>query len=441
MLREGSIMSITISFSMRPRKNWISGQGWNTEKLQEFAVELAGEMGYHCDAVGEYAIYQFCPEGFLWMGFKAGRILGECQTNIAGPGFHAAVIHFLELFAARAELGLYVEDATGYYEERDFLKMRRNYFYQWFTDLMATVLEKKDEAGDQLVCWPTDYYLPEEHKDMITTHIRRFAISEIAGMMRSGMSMAFARDFFIWNEEEKDAYYYRNSALVMLNQECYFMPSVRSREDQDINHKILALLERALAMKPDIPFPKKEYLELCTLAEHEPVDVSGVTEYAKEIEIGCRKGLLFRTIGCMRFAVPGNYLYDSNSRGNSERYYDGKNKDGHEFYICALNTRGEASFQEAPFQKDTVQEVQEFQSGGTKGKIAVYRPMEKDGKTVHSVAAQMIYKNQMTIVSINYENPEDRAWAFDLIRRVQAVEQPEPEAAQEAPVSGKRMES
>lgn len=414
-------MGITISFSMRPRKNWIAGQGWNALKLQKFAARLAEEMGYRCETAGEYVIYQFCPEGFLWMGYKAGRILGECQTNIAGPGFHAAVIHFLELFAARGELGLYVEDATGYYEDRDFLKMRHDYFYRWFTDLMGQVLEQKGETGEQLVCWPADYYLPEEHKDMITTHIRRFAISEIAGMMRSGMSMAFAKDFFIWNEEEKDAYYYRNSALVMLNQECYFMPSNRSREDEDINRRIISLLEKALAMKPDIPFPKKEYLELCALAGQEPVDVSGVTEYAKEIEIGCRKGLLFRTIGCMRFAVPGNYLYDPNSRGNSERYYDGMQKDGREFYICAVNTPQDAAFQEEPFQKDTVQEVQEFQSGETKGKIAIYRPAERDGRTVRSVAAQVIYKNQMTIVSINYENPEDQQWAVDLIKKVRTA--------------------
>lgn len=100
-------------------------------------------------------------------------------------------------------------------------------------------------------------------------------------------------------------------------------------------------------------------------------------------------------------------------------------KDGHEFYICAVNTPGNAVFQEAPFQKDTVQEVREFQTGGTKGKIAVYRPVERDGKTVHSVAAQMIYKNQMTIVSINYENPDDKAWACDLIKKVRAVEETE----------------
>lgn len=415
-------MSITISFSMKPAGSWVPGNGWNQERMQAFSKSLAQEMEYHCDVVGEFIIYQFCPEGFLWMEWKDGSIIGECQTNIAGPGFHAAVIHFLELYAARGNLKLKVQDDTGYYEDRDFVKMRRNYFYQWFMNLMEQVLEKREAADKQLVCWPSDYYLPEEKKGMVTTHIRQFPIGEIAGMVRSGLSMAFARDFFIWNEEEKDAYYYRNCALVMMNQECYFMPSSRSEQDQIINERIINLLEKALEMKPDIPFPKKGYLELCSLAEREPVDVSGVTGLAQEVEIGCRKGLLFRTIGCMRFAVPGSFLYDSVRGGNSERYYDGKKKDGHDYYICALNTEHDASFQEQPFKKDNIKEVMEFDSGLARCKVAVYLPETRDGKTTYAVAAQIIYKNQITIISIHYENPKDQEWALNLIRKVQTIE-------------------
>lgn len=415
-------MSITISFTMKPKRSMLFGKGWNQERMQLFSRQLAREFGYHCDKIEEHMIYQFCPEGFLWMGWKDGSVVGECQTNIAGPGFHAAVIHFLELYAVRAGLELQVEDDTGYYEDRDFVRMRRNYFYQWFTGLMAQVLDRRDEAEKQLVCWPSDYYLPEEKKGMVTTHIRQFPIAEIAGMVRSGLSMAFARDFFIWNEEEKDAYYYRNCALVMMNQECYFMPSARSEQDQMINQSILELLEKALSMKPDIPFPKKEYLELCALAQREPVDVSGVSELSREVAIGCRKGLLFRTIGCMRFAVPGNFLYDASRRGSAERYYDGSERDSHDYYICAINTEQEAGFQEQSFQKDRIREVQEFTSGQARCKVAVYQPAIKEGKTVYEVSAQVIYKQQITIISIFYEKPEEQEWALDLIRRVQTID-------------------
>ena len=416
-------MGITISFSMKPQHSWLPQNTWNLERMQRFSRELAGQMGYHCDVVGDYVIYQFCPEGFLWMAWKKGEIVGECQTNIAGPGFHAAVIHFLDLYASRGKLGLLVKDDTGYDRDRNFVRMRREYFYTWFGDLMKQIFEQKDRADRQLVCWPANYYLPEEHKGMVMTHIRQFSMEEIRNIVHSGVSMGFAKDFFIWNEEEKDAYYYRNCALVLMNQECYFMPSGRSKQDEVINRKILDLLERALALKADIQFPKNEYLELCALDGREPKALDHTPELPKNAQVGCRKELLFRTIGSLRFAVPGSYLYDGTRQGNSERYYDGWAENSHDYYICAMNLEHEARFENRPFEKEEVERVIDYERDSLRGRIAVYHPRQRDGKLRYEVSAQILYKNQMTIVTVRYQNPEEEPWAIDLIRKIEVIEE------------------
>lgn len=405
---------------MEPKKSWFGKNGWDQQKAEKYAKDLAHEHGYHCDIIDGYMIYQFCPEGFVWMKWAEHRLVGDCQTNIAGPGFHAAVVHFLELFAAHAELKLLVEDQTGYYEDRDFQKLRREHFYPWFLELMKMVLEKKDVAGEQLVCWPSNYYLPEEEEGMITTHIRRFSIREIYGVVHSGLSMIFAKDFFLWNEEEKDAYYYRNCALVMVNQECYFMPSTRSEEDRVINEGILHMLEEALEHDRRIPFPVREYRQICSLAEHEPVNLEGVSELGGE-EIGCRKGLLFRTIGCMQFAVPGHYLYDARERGNTEHYYDGLKQGGHDYYICAIRTTNAAEFQETSFQRDNVERVLEFTSGDAVGKMAVYRPNAQKDKP-YTISAQIIYKNQLTLISVDYADAQEQECVMELVKNVRTIE-------------------
>ncbi len=414
-------MSITISFSMRQKKHRRHGRERMGLRLQELAKSLGKELGYSCDVVRDLIVCQFCPEGFVWMGWHDGWLVGDCQTNIAGPGFHVAVIHFLELFVSKADMKLFIQDDTGYYKERDFVKMRRNYFYRWYTGLMERVLEKQHEGG-QLIGWPADYYQPEVSADTVITHIRPFTYNEISGIVNSGISMAFAKDFFIWNEEQKDAYYYRNCALVMLNQECHFMPSSRHAEDYAINQRIIGCLERALELDPRIPFPKKEYLELCRLAGHEPVSTQEASEYAPDITIGCRRGLVFRTIGCVRFAVPGNFLYDASWRGHSEHYYDGSGSDAHDYYIFAFQTENLTAFQEISFENARVDSIHDFKAGGARGKMAVYLPQEKDGIVIYSVAAQIIYKNQITIISISYENTEDRGWAMDLIQKVQTID-------------------
>lgn len=421
-VRKGIKMAITIKFSMEPKKSLFAGDRWNEKAAGELADQLAGIFNYKCERIEGYLILQFCPEGFLWMRWEKGRIAGECQTNIAGAGFHAAVIHFIELFAAKGQMALLVEDKTGYYEDRDFIKMRRNYFYQWFTDLMNEVLDNKDEPGKQLVCWPSNFYMPEEKENFVVTHIRRFALPEIYGMAHSGMSMLFAKDFFIWNEEKRDAYYFRNCALVIMHQECYFMPSDRSQDDRLINDKIIELLERAMDMDAGIPIPKAEYMELCSLSGHSPRNMDKVGELLTEGEIGCRKGLLYHVIGSMRFAVPGNFLYDVKSQGNSERYYDGRKSGWHDYYICAVNTEGDAQFLEESFHKENILHVTDFTSRQAQGRVAEYQPAKRAGVMVFTLSAQIIYKNQLTIVSISYDDPRQKEWSVDLIKKIQTID-------------------
>ena len=444
-------MGITISFTMEPKMAFLGARAWDGERTEKFAKSLGRELGYHCDVVSGYVIYQLCPEGFLWMAWKGKQLSGDCQTNIVGPGFHGAVIHFLELFAARGELRLYVKDPTGYYADRDFERMTREYFYPWFKRLLSGMISNPRVLAGEPVCWPSDYFVPEPRNGMVMTHIRSFSIRELTGIVRSGLTAPFAKEFFIWNEEEKDAWYFRNCALVLLNQQCYFKPSSRSREDRLVNQEVLRLLEKAMQMEPSIPFPEEEYLEVCRLDGHEPVDLSEVNRMVREEPIGCRRGLLYRTIGLMRFAVPGSFLYDMRAQGNSERYYDGESVGWHEYYICAVRTEGhEAAIRQEPFARETVERTESYEERGMQVKIAYYRPSrgngygaprveravligeqlaweseKDDGRPedwVYTIAAQIAYKDQLTIVSISCSGAADEKWAREMIRRVEPAE-------------------
>ncbi len=42
-------------------------KAWDAQHTADFARGLAKELGYHCDVISGYVIYQLCPEGFLWM--------------------------------------------------------------------------------------------------------------------------------------------------------------------------------------------------------------------------------------------------------------------------------------------------------------------------------------------------------------------------------------
>ena len=119
-------MSITISFTMEPKMSLTGTKPWDGEQTAGFTKGLAKELGYHCDVISGYVVYQLCPEGFFVDDLEGKAAGGDCQTNIAGPGFHAAVVYFLELFAARGSLKLSVKDPTGFYADRNFERMRRS---------------------------------------------------------------------------------------------------------------------------------------------------------------------------------------------------------------------------------------------------------------------------------------------------------------------------
>ncbi|WP_077612004.1 hypothetical protein [Clostridium sp. Marseille-P2415] len=415
-------MSIRIRFSLEPKKKIFSGISWSCQSAENMAKDLAKEMGYRCFRIEGFLLVQLCPEGYIWLKWNKRRLQGESQTNIAGPGFHAAAIDFLEKLAQREKLKLKVEDRTGYFLKRDFLTMRQKYFYQWFSDLMDLV-SRWGEDGEYMFCWPAVYYIPDRQEGRLITHIRSFSFQEIKGMIHSGMSVAFAKDFFIWNEIEKDACFYRNSAMVLLNQSCYFMPSERSAQDKQVNQAITQLLEKSLSMSRRIPFPKKEYLEICSLDDHTPADLEDAVSMPEDIRIGCRRHLVYRKIGNMSFGIPGNFLFDEADNGSMDHYYDGNGYGGHDYYVYAAAFEGrQAEFKKQWFEQGKAEEILDFDIGKARARTAFYEPEEREGEILYGMSAQVLYKEQRMNINIISRRPGERDWALGLIKNIKITE-------------------
>ncbi len=411
-------MSIRIKFSLEPRRTIFSGNKFN----YQMAETVAKEIGYRCFRVDGFLLIQLCPEGYVWLKWNKQKLQGESQTNIAGPGFHAAVIDYLEQLAKREKMKLKVDDRTGYFLKKDFLAMRQKYFYQWFSALIELVSGWEDNE-EYTFCWPALYYIPDRQAGRLITHIRSFSFQELKGMLGSGMSVAFARDFFVWNEVEKDALFYRNSALVLLNQSCYFMPSDRSPQDKAVNQLIIEMLETALSMDSGIPFPQKEYLEICSLDVHEPVDLKKAVPMPEEFSVGCRRHLIYRKIGNMSFGIPGNFLYDETDKSCMDHYYDGKKYGGHDYYIYAAVFEGRpAEFKDKWFEEGEADELLDFDVGEAKGRAAFYKPEEKEGELLYGMTAQVLYGEQRMNIKIISRKPGEREWALELIKNIMITE-------------------
>lgn len=370
---------------------------------------------------------RFCHMGDLFLSFEAVKeiwpktvITGDCQTNLAGAGFHAAAIEFVDALAEEAALQITVEDETDFYRDRDFEGMRQAHFYRWLDSVLEFCREDAEGEWENFcICWDVNQYMPENIPGTVVTPFGRFSLKFLRQVKQEGIE-AFAREFFLWNAHDKDARFYRGSALALLWEECCFMPGDRSDLDRMVNDTILDLLEQAAAMDAALPFPKECYRELCGLNGRTPIDVARLPDYVTEFPIGYRRGLVTWRLGCLTVPLPGNYLfqYDDAGENGDSVWFDGLDSNWHTVRMTAF----QAPEKEAVFHDKSFAGLlpEDFPVGDGWCRAAWAGVIEDEGGQYEDVAAQIICGRQITLITLSYQRQEEREWAFSLLRGISA---------------------
>lgn len=118
-------MSLGITFAGKSQRSWLPLQKPTRDPVRE-AVTLAKELGYQVHSISEHEIsIEFCLTGFLELTREGMEVFGEAQTTPCGPGFHKAVVDFIDVLGGRCGLTLTVEDETSYWDWRDFAQLQQ----------------------------------------------------------------------------------------------------------------------------------------------------------------------------------------------------------------------------------------------------------------------------------------------------------------------------
>lgn len=312
----------------------------NISSFQKLLDVVAARHEVSVSHTEDYSELSVCRLGNIFFNYEPTEdetvIIGDCQTNLLGAGFHKAAIDIVDEVMELRDFPFEVEDDTEYYEHRDFERMRSEHFYHWLNAIVELCQERMSKDGSMYaICWDCHKYMPQEVEGTVVSPFGRIRPEHFVERIKTEGIEALANEFLMWNNKERDALFYRNTALSALWEDCYFMPSARSDEDEEINSFIIKNLETAAGMDASLPFPKEDYLQLCRLAEKEPIDVSALPDYVCEFSIGYRKGWVTYTLGNLKFSLPGNYLYfeEDDFRG----YYDGENEDWHIVRLLACS--------------------------------------------------------------------------------------------------------
>ena len=324
----------------------------NIKTFKRTVEKLAAESGYHAEHDESATRVRFCRLGDLFLNYQHEgegntdnviSVNGDCQTNMLGPGFHKAAIEFIDRLQQAIGTRFEVEDETDYYTERDFEAMKKKHFHKWLAKLFEIIQEQEDKGSTSLsICWDLNKYYPQSDSGIVISPLGSFRLSEVIRRIREEGIESFADDFFIWNNPERDARFHRGLALNAMWEDCYFMPSERSEEDARINGYIISELETAASLDPSLPFPKKEYEELCRLHGCTPVPTDGIPTYETEFTIGYRRGIVNHKVGRIRFSLPGSYLEDTDD--GTLVYYDAATDNWHTVRCTGYSTNGEPDF-------------------------------------------------------------------------------------------------
>lgn len=338
------------------------------EKFQQTVESQAVESGYNAEHDESSSTVSFCRLGDLFLNYQHEgegntdnviSVNGDCQTNMLGPGFHKAAIEFIDRLQQATGTRFEVEDETDYYTERDFEAMKKKHFHKWLAKLFEIIQEQEDKGSTSLsICWDLNKYYPQSDSGIVISPLGSFRLSEVVRRIREEGIESFADDFFIWNNSERDARFHRGMALNAMWEDCYFMPSERSEEDARINGYIISELETTASLDPSLPFPKKEYEELCRLHGCVPVPTDGIPPYETEFAIGYRRGIVNHKVGKIRFSLPGSYLEDTDE--GTLVYYDAAADNWHTVRCTGYSTDGEPDFLDV---EEEMIEEREFDGG------------------------------------------------------------------------------
>lgn len=338
------------------------------EKFQQTVESQAVESGYNAEHDESSSTVSFCRLGDLFLNYQHEgegntdnviSVNGDCQTNMLGPGFHKAAIEFIDRLQQATRTRFEVEDETDYYTERDFEAMKKKHFHKWLAKLFEIIQEQNNKGSTSLLfCWDINKYYPQSDNGIVISPLGSFRLSEVVRRIREEGIESFADDFFIWNNSERDARFHRGMALNAMWEDCYFMPSERSEEDARINGYIISELETTASLDPSLPFPKKEYEELCRLHGCVPVPTDGIPPYETEFAIGYRRGIVNHKVEKIRFSLPGSYLEDTDE--GTLVYYDAAADNWHTVRCTGYSTDGEPDFLDV---EEEMIEEREFDGG------------------------------------------------------------------------------
>jgi tetratricopeptide (TPR) repeat protein len=204
-----------------------------------------------------------CPQGKILVTEDDKDLILSANTRHAGPGFHAFVVDFFQDIEEELPGEYELNDDLEFTKDGDFHRLE--HMYENELDYIRKLIKQDPGFKNRNYLFDETYYLPIAGGDKVLTS---------AGEMNKEEFESKALDdlmdyFYVWNDYDRDARFYRNAALTLLAKEGYGQFSMMNETTEKYANEIVDYLQIAHELDPKLPLPLDAYNQLCTLLNRE----------------------------------------------------------------------------------------------------------------------------------------------------------------------------
>ncbi len=226
--------------------------------------ELGEKEQIKVEDYGDLVQLHLCPNGIISCVYEKGFVSLTAITSYAGAGFHHAALRLMQKIQEESEIDFSLQDSSNYLTHQDF-ELLEAHFYEWLEEMREQIIGAAFDA-QFMIAWDHQSYEPQPKEAHVITPLGYLSYDEIA----MNEAPELAQRVFVWNQIEKDASFYRNTALALLWKEGYFTYANMNETTKQIAHEIVDRFEIAYEKDAQIAIPMHAYSELCQVLGRTP---------------------------------------------------------------------------------------------------------------------------------------------------------------------------
>lgn len=233
------------------------------DELYQVLGAIAHRENVQIEERGDVVEIDVCPQGKIIVHEEDREVILSANTRHAGAGFHAFCVDiFMDI---QQELNGEFELVDDLEFDQDGNFHRLHHLYEDELDYLRGNLVKREPVFYKNYLYDETYFLPMEKENAIATPIGYIDTKEFLHMNPHDLMDLF----YVWNEWDMDASYYKNAALTLLAKEGYGPYALMNDHTHKMANMICDYIELAYKMDSSIPLPVKEYRFYIQLLQRE----------------------------------------------------------------------------------------------------------------------------------------------------------------------------